>query len=307
MRDPERLLERGDHALDVELLSAGREDLPPRDALDRTLARIGVAGAGIAVATVASTAGVSTAAAGTTAASTTAGSVAGGTAAGTGLVAATGKVGLFSGMSLFGKVASVAVAVSTFTATSVVVMEDPVTLPVAQRAVENGSALSTRNTQELATRAPVDSPAVGGLSGNDTTIPDGNAPSRGEPAPAPQPTLAQPAIPQPTVAQPAIAQPTVAQPASTPPASTPPASTPRTSEAPGSSTLNEELKLLDRARQALLADRPAECVALLNDYRTRFPKGHLRVEAGQLRVKALTANGDASQAEREAQKLAPTR
>lgn len=63
--------------------------------------------------------------------------------------------------------------------------------------------------------------------------------------------------------------------------------------------------MLERARQALLAERPAECIAVLNEYRTRFPKGNLRQEASTLRIKALTANGDASQAEREREKSAP--
>ena len=56
-------------------------------------------------------------------------------------------------------------------------------------------------------------------------------------------------------------------------------------------SLGNETKALDRAREALEANRPSEVLRLLDEYRRRFPQGRLRPEAVILRLAALLAAG----------------
>lgn len=56
-------------------------------------------------------------------------------------------------------------------------------------------------------------------------------------------------------------------------------------------TLPRELEALDRARAALRRGDATRALALLDDYATRFPKPHLRVESRVLRIEALVLRG----------------
>jgi hypothetical protein len=57
-----------------------------------------------------------------------------------------------------------------------------------------------------------------------------------------------------------------------------------------------EIRLLDQARQALAADRPAQALAALDRHHERCPEGVLRAEAMALRVEALLHAGARTEA-----------
>lgn len=82
------------------------------------------------------------------------------------------------------------------------------------------------------------------------------------------------------------------------PAPVAPPSTPPPKKAP--SSLADEMRLLDQARQALKVRKdPLEALRLLNVYESKYPSGALRPEATVLRVSALEQSG----AEARAQEL----
>lgn len=61
-------------------------------------------------------------------------------------------------------------------------------------------------------------------------------------------------------------------------------------------SLDEEVALIDAARQALQAGDSASCLQVLDRYRDQFPTPQLGLEAGVLRVDALARRGDCSTA-----------
>lgn len=63
------------------------------------------------------------------------------------------------------------------------------------------------------------------------------------------------------------------------------------------STLNEEMRLLDQARAALAQDDQQRALAILSQYEQKYPRGVLKPEATVLRVSALSAAGQAEQAD----------
>jgi len=69
------------------------------------------------------------------------------------------------------------------------------------------------------------------------------------------------------------------------------------------STLGEETRALDGARQALAAGDARVALGALDTYRATWPKGALRAEAALLRVDALLRLGNRPAAEREANAL----
>ena len=73
---------------------------------------------------------------------------------------------------------------------------------------------------------------------------------------------------------------------------------PPASAAPGAG-LAEEVALLDRARRAIRAGDAAGALALLDGYRTSFPRGLLAPEASVLRIDALMATGQRARAQAE--------
>jgi len=62
--------------------------------------------------------------------------------------------------------------------------------------------------------------------------------------------------------------------------------------------LAQELQALRVAREALAAGDGPRALDALDDYATRFPRGHLALEAEVLRIEALSRAGDASAAAR---------
>jgi hypothetical protein len=80
---------------------------------------------------------------------------------------------------------------------------------------------------------------------------------------------------------------------------------PRRPEAPSPSAnsgalFEQELALLTRARSALRAGDPAQCLSTTNQYLSSFPRGVLQAEAQVLRIEALQHTGARSEAQREA-------
>jgi hypothetical protein len=69
----------------------------------------------------------------------------------------------------------------------------------------------------------------------------------------------------------------------------------------GPSSLAQEVRVIDEARQALDAGNASGALASLDGYRARFPNGVLATEAGVLRVKARLLSGDRAGAERDAE------
>ena len=53
----------------------------------------------------------------------------------------------------------------------------------------------------------------------------------------------------------------------------------------------EEIRLLDTAKRQLQSGKPAEAMAVLDGYRSRFPRGALGQEATVLRIEALEKSG----------------
>lgn len=64
------------------------------------------------------------------------------------------------------------------------------------------------------------------------------------------------------------------------------------SAAASSSTLQEQIALIDRARTAARSGQPAATLAALAEYSKQFPRGELQQEATMLRIEALVARGD---------------
>jgi TolA-binding protein len=71
----------------------------------------------------------------------------------------------------------------------------------------------------------------------------------------------------------------------------------------GSGDLRLELVELDGARRATESGRPSEALTRLDDYASKFPVGKLREEAMVLRIEALHASGDRTNAEKLARRF----
>ncbi|MFZ5892774.1 MAG: hypothetical protein ACOY0T_17070 [Myxococcota bacterium] len=69
-----------------------------------------------------------------------------------------------------------------------------------------------------------------------------------------------------------------------------------------STTLEEEIAMLDRARSELTLGKPQAALSLLDQY-DRVSGGHLTAEATLLRIQALSSSGHASLAAKLAQRL----
>jgi hypothetical protein len=74
-------------------------------------------------------------------------------------------------------------------------------------------------------------------------------------------------------------------------------------DAPSVASIAEEVKTIDRARQALAAGRARDALNQANTYIARWPSGALAIEALILRVEAELAAGDRASAERDARAL----
>ncbi|HEY2409997.1 MAG TPA: hypothetical protein VGI10_28535 [Polyangiaceae bacterium] len=74
-------------------------------------------------------------------------------------------------------------------------------------------------------------------------------------------------------------------------------------DAPSVASIAEEVKTIDRARQALAAGRASDALSQANTYIARWPSGALAIEAQILRVEAELATGDRASAERDARAL----
>jgi hypothetical protein len=66
---------------------------------------------------------------------------------------------------------------------------------------------------------------------------------------------------------------------------------PRPNDSPPDHSLGDEIKALDRAREAMDASRASDVLRLLDEYRRGFPQGRLRSEAMILRLHALVMAG----------------
>lgn len=77
-----------------------------------------------------------------------------------------------------------------------------------------------------------------------------------------------------------------------------PLSPPRGSSSAGSTGIQEQIALIDRARGAVAARQPAAAMAALDEYQRRFPRGVLGQEATLLRIETLLARGDRAGAAR---------
>jgi hypothetical protein len=83
-----------------------------------------------------------------------------------------------------------------------------------------------------------------------------------------------------------------------PPAPAPSVATPKPTG--GTTSSAAELVMLDEARGAIDSAEPARALALLEDYRSRFPHGAMGPEASILRIEALVNAGDRAAATRAA-------
>ncbi len=70
----------------------------------------------------------------------------------------------------------------------------------------------------------------------------------------------------------------------------------RSPVAPETRAVREEVRALGRAKAALNHGRPADTLAILAEYRARFPQGHLRPEAVYLEMEAELARGNRERA-----------
>lgn len=68
-------------------------------------------------------------------------------------------------------------------------------------------------------------------------------------------------------------------------------------------SLGEEIKVLDRAREALAASRPLDVLRLVDEHHRKFPQGRLRPEAMILRLAALLQAGRREAADALARQL----
>jgi hypothetical protein len=64
------------------------------------------------------------------------------------------------------------------------------------------------------------------------------------------------------------------------------------------SGIQEQVLLIDRARNAAVLGKPAAALSALDEYQRRFPRGILKQEAAMLRIEAALALGDKATAER---------
>ncbi|MCA9708307.1 MAG: hypothetical protein KDK70_20820, partial [Myxococcales bacterium] len=129
------------------------------------------------------------------------------------------------------------------------------------------------------------------------------APARLEPAPIePTPPVPAPLVPAPIVRDsapapaPAPADASPSTPRRPPPNPASPSPTPRAG-------IEAELALLEHARRALAAHRPAEALASLDEHARRFPRGDLADARMASRVRALCQQGDRRGARAEADRL----
>jgi outer membrane protein assembly factor BamD (BamD/ComL family) len=108
---------------------------------------------------------------------------------------------------------------------------------------------------------------------------------RGEEAPA----LEEPPAPSPEVEPRTPAE-------SKPPSQAP--ATPDRSKADRGKTLGDELAVVESASRALRSGNPQAALGRLAEYRQRFPRGKLALEAQVLRIEALARAGRSDEAAR---------
>jgi TolA-binding protein len=175
-------------------------------------------------------------------------------------------------------------------------------LSAAPPAVAAGSAATSSGVRLLAAKwwimgALVTATGAAGL---------GYVASREAPAPPARVSHVAERSPAPVIAEPpAVVQPardSSERPAAVPsarerPLSPAPAS-PRSSSSAGSSGIQEQIALIDRARGAVAAHQPAAALAALDEYQRRYPGGVLVQEAALLRIESLLARGDKATAAR---------
>jgi TolA-binding protein len=130
----------------------------------------------------------------------------------------------------------------------------------------------------------------------------GYATLRGAPAPTPSVSHVAERAPAPAVAGPAVEP---APESSDRPTAVPssrerlqPLPSPRSSSSAGSSGIQEQIALIDRARSAVAAHQPGAALAALDEYQRRYPGGVLVQEAALLRIESLLARGDKASAAR---------
>jgi hypothetical protein len=95
-----------------------------------------------------------------------------------------------------------------------------------------------------------------------------------EPAPSSRPASAEPAAPAPSDTSKAVGR-----------------SAPGEVRRRATADIAAEIGLLDTAKRQLQSGKPADAMTVLDDYRSRFPKGALGQEATVLRIEALEKNG----------------
>lgn len=229
-----RLLEESSSEFERSLLSAGREEEPPADTADRTLAALGLGTVGAGAALGASTAGAV-------------------------------KFGWLG----------VAKVVAGFAVVSGVVV---------------GGSYAVMNASD---------PSADSLAAPGSPPPGSTEQAIGLESSAPVRADARPVriIPNPTAREVGPREPTSA---SAPPSSTvairsAPHVDTDTAAATSAERLGEETKLLDQARDALRANDPDACLARLDAYRGRFPKGQLAADAAGLRKMAEAKKKEKSQ------------
>jgi len=180
-------------------------------------------------------------------------------------------------------------------------------------AVGIGAGMATGGVAQVASRAiepqppafVASTPVAAPLQAATPSAPRGDS-ATASPTPAPETEASASPANTATFAPPSAAP--AAEPASTAaPAHTGFASFDTPEAKPGAespaSTLGEETKALDGARQALATGRARDGLGALDAYRAKWPQGALRAEAALLRVDALLRLGNRPAAEREANVL----
>jgi TolA-binding protein len=274
MRDPVRLVVESADEFERDLLRAAEGDQPSRARRARALAALGV----------------TTTTATTTAAGAGLGAPAAATVSKTGAVLIVKWVGILIVMTAASATAVHAVHAShsrdatgqrPYAATA---SSEPGPAQAVQPMASVPSVLTTIPEQPASSQVPVQ------------VLPPGGAGIRGH---KPREATRQEATPSGTSLERAAVDPTPSADTTWPqaPSPVPPASA--VAPAPlRSDTLAAEIVALDQARSALRNRQPARALVALDDYARRFPGGVLAPEAGVLRIEALLADGNRTEAQR---------
>ncbi|HKQ71685.1 MAG TPA: hypothetical protein VJT73_20215 [Polyangiaceae bacterium] len=261
MNDPPRLLVTEEMGLGAKLLDSARGDAPPKGARHRALVALGVSGGALLTASVAE---------------------------GGASLAAQSALGSASASkafawAVFAKWASAGALAAAVTAGAVTQMA-PSKTSDEQRAVpfERATvpvAAAAPRPVEVAARAPVDERP----RGDERALIDGPRPGRAE-------SLApiEKSVPKGSARLSAPRGVVLGD------GDTPGSAAPRGLVA--AADLADEIALLDRAREALVAGAPDRVLAALDDYDRRFAAGALAMEAKVLKIEALGKEGDLGRA-----------